>query len=161
MVGQKGAGDPSASISQELSQGVGFETDPLQAHGVDAGRIPTGRLGDFPTYEVFPEWWTDPAHIQFVNHEVQYSVEITDDALGNGVPAGEPIVFALDESGAVEAQLVTSEAAVVRRATVHDNVLRIDTAGLEPGSFTLRLTTPDTAEVTTLRVAPPYSSGFG
>lgn len=119
------------------------------------------RVGDFPTYEVLPEWWTDPAHIQFVNHEVQYGVELTDGSLSNGVPIGEPIVFALDGSGAVEAELITSDENVVRRAAVRDNVLTVDTAGLEPGSFTLRLTNADTAEPVALRLVPPYSGGIG
>ncbi|WP_131813116.1 S8/S53 family peptidase [Mycolicibacter heraklionensis] len=118
------------------------------------------RVGDLPTFEVLPEWWTDPAHIQFVNHEVQYSVELTGDRLVNGVPAGEPIVFDVDESSYVEAELVTSDGAVVQRAAVHDNVLTIDTGGLEPGSFTLRLTNPTPTEPATLRLVPPYRSGL-
>lgn len=119
------------------------------------------RLGDHPTYEVLPEWWTDPAHIQFVNHEVQYSVELTDGNFSDGVPVGEPIVFALDSDEPIEAELVTSDAAVVRRAIVRDNVVTIDTAGLEPGSFMLRLTTSEAAEPASLRLVAPYTSGLG
>lgn len=114
-------------------------------------------LGDFPTYEVFQEWWLNPQDITFTNPEVRYLVHLTEDDEGSGVPVGETIVLELGDGdrGDVNAELVGVEGS--RPAVRDGNLLRVDTSGLAPGGFALRLTKDSADTMATLRVVQPYA----
>lgn len=118
---------------------------------------PRFRPADFPEYEVMPEWWLNPAAIRFVNPEVRYAVELTAQPAELGVVAGEAIAVANAEFEdlPVTAELLDLSGNVVAKGEHMAGRVEINTHGVAPGSYALRLTRPEDTAVTGLRFVAP------
>lgn len=118
---------------------------------------PRFRPADHPEYEVMPEWWLDPDAIKFVNPEVRYAVELTTHPAEMGVAVGESIALggiSLEEVP-VTVELLTLNGNVAAKGEHTAGRIEINTSGLEPGLYALRLVRPDDATVTDLRFVAP------
>lgn len=118
---------------------------------------PRFRPADFPSYEVMPEWWLNPDAIKFVNPEVRYAVELTTQPAEAGVAVGESIAIANPslEELPVTAELLDLSGNVVAKGEHTTGRVEIDTRGVAPGLYALRLTRPEETPVTGLRFVAP------
>lgn len=118
---------------------------------------PRFRPADFPEYEVMPEWWLDPDAIEFVNPEVRYAVELTSQPAELGVAVGESIAIANTslEDLPVTVELLDLSGNVIAKGEHMAGRVEINTRGVEPGLYALRLTRPEDTAVTGLRFVAP------